>query len=371
MEYFDVLGYVSIMIISVLSTLGGFGGGGLFLPIFILIFDIEIKYSIPLSIISVFASCIGRNIYYLNKKRNIFNKRYLINHTPGIIIIAFGSITSFTGILLNEIIPKIISLGLIIVILGISFYKILRKAIKMKKQSQQPQLDLEQVTVNNTNINQKGDTKLNLLKFNLLMFFTYIVISLYVYSIKQQERCSNSFYQLLILQILTMTFIGIVNIKYLVNDHQSKVNNNYYFADGDVKWNFKEVFQLALASCVSGLCSTYLGIGPGIILSPVLFSIGMTPKILVTSAPLFMMYGTAIAITQFIIFDRIKYEYTGYSFIASLLGSFIGVIINRFNRQYLIVFLLAFLIACSAISLLIKLIVTSEFDDLKFNSICD
>lgn len=382
----ELFGYVFISLISALSTVAGFGGGGLFLPIFILLFDIKIKYAIPLSVISVFASCVCRNIYYLNKKysKNEFKNRFLINHTPGIIIITFSAITSFIGVLLHELIPKFISLILIIIILSISFYKITRKAFNLKKQyfiQKKMDEDLQRNIQRGLairvipKVNQKkGDTFCDSFVFNLFMLFIVGAMSFLVYTIKSKEKCSSSFYVTLIMQIGIILFFGGCYSVYLLDNFSKKRKNNYNFVPGDILWNSKKVRILALASCASGLCSTYLGIGPGIILSPVLFSIGMTPKTLVVSAPLFMMYDTAIAIIQFIIVHRIKYQYAAFALTASSIGTLIGIIINKyiidkFKKQYLIVFLLALLIMCSAVSLITKLIIENDFS-IDFGSIC-
>ena len=109
------------MICSLLASSAGIGGGSLLTPFIIAVFDFKIHEAIPLSKVTVFATCLVSFISNLNVKHPKRDAFALDYDVAGIILpcILYGSTI---GITLNKILPfSIILIGLILVLLLSTF----------------------------------------------------------------------------------------------------------------------------------------------------------------------------------------------------------------------------------------------------------
>ena len=56
----DYVGFTCMIVGLILAAGGGIGGGGILVPIYILIFDFPVKHSIPLASVTVFGGAIAK-----------------------------------------------------------------------------------------------------------------------------------------------------------------------------------------------------------------------------------------------------------------------------------------------------------------------
>jgi len=118
----DILGIFIILICSILASSTGIGGGSLLTPFIIYVFGFDTHEAIPLSKLTVFATCLVSFFTTLNVKNPKRDAFALDYNVAGIILpnILFG--TSI-GITLNKMLPSLIILIGLIFVLLISTYK--------------------------------------------------------------------------------------------------------------------------------------------------------------------------------------------------------------------------------------------------------
>ena len=68
--YNDIYTSIAVFFISIITTIGGVGGGGLLIPTFLLLDKFSLTESIPLSIITIMGDTLVR-LFYLYPKKNI------------------------------------------------------------------------------------------------------------------------------------------------------------------------------------------------------------------------------------------------------------------------------------------------------------
>ncbi len=112
--------------------------------------------------------------------------------------------------------------------------------------------------------------------------------------------------------------------------------------------------RLSLASLVAGTLATSLGIGGGIIYNPLLMSIGVPPLVSAATTMYVVMYRSLGSLLQFIILDRIMYDYAvwlGFWVVIATAGGIILVNrkVTKSGDQSVVVFILGGLILCGAI----------------------
>ncbi|MBA42656.1 MAG: hypothetical protein CMF62_01430 [Magnetococcales bacterium] len=393
----DIITGILIIIVSALATIGGVGGGGILIPLYILLTGLPLDNAIPLAIISILGNTIIRVLYFFNKKRPMsLNKRFLINMSPILLIVPFDSATSFFGVLLSRWTPTIITLIVIIIVLTLTFYNVSKKAYKLYQYENSltdshlnsecimidgidielNTNDLEQARRNRINERKTGDEYVLNIMFMLMAFFTMVIFGIFSFTRNLLEPCSSYYWIQISMQILIALLIGRFMIFIVRRDNEEKIIRNYFFMDGDIQWNFQNISSLILGSSVTGFLSTYMGIGGGMIMNPILISIlKMSPQVVVATSSVSTFFSSLISTINYVTSDQILWDYAIYFFIASLIGSFIGIKISSYlisilQRQSVMAFVLAIIILISTILLLINTLLNNSLNNFEFGDIC-
>jgi len=118
----EVIGLIFIIVGSALSNAGGIGGGGLLIPILILILKFETHEAIPISKLMIFTGALTAFIMGLNNKHPYRDAIALDYNIAGVLIpmILFGTIV---GVTLNKVMPFSVILICLSFVLVINTYK--------------------------------------------------------------------------------------------------------------------------------------------------------------------------------------------------------------------------------------------------------
>ena len=93
------------------------------------------------------------------------------------------------------------------------------------------------------------------------------------------EMCSVTYWVLVGLSFPIVGVIMIIIAIYLLIDYRKKVRNGHKFVQGDVKWNWINVTLYPGACLIAGILASMLGIGGGMIKSPLLLLLGSDPAV--------------------------------------------------------------------------------------------
>jgi uncharacterized membrane protein YfcA len=129
----DKWGLVSASLAVMIAAGGGIGGGGMLVPIYILVMGFTAKYAIPLSNVTVFGGALG-NTSVNWKKRHPLADRPLIDWD---LILMMEPLTiggALIGSLLNKILPEGVIVIMLVVLLTFIAYTTLAKAASMYKE---------------------------------------------------------------------------------------------------------------------------------------------------------------------------------------------------------------------------------------------
>ena len=113
----DILLMIGVFSISIITTVGGVGGGGLLIPLYTLSGSFNINTAIPLTIITILGDTLVRIFYLYNKPHPLCEKRDIIYFYPLLIITLFDANTSFFGVILSGYTPDIITISSLIFVL--------------------------------------------------------------------------------------------------------------------------------------------------------------------------------------------------------------------------------------------------------------
>ena len=118
----EIVGLLCIIVGSALSNAGGIGGGGLLIPILILILKFETHEAIPISKLMIFTGALTAFIMGLKNKHPYRDAVALDYNIAGCLIpmILFGTIV---GVTLNKVMPFSVILICLSFVLIINTYK--------------------------------------------------------------------------------------------------------------------------------------------------------------------------------------------------------------------------------------------------------
>lgn len=240
-----LLQVISILLAGVLSTIAGVGGGGILLPIYIYLLNFEINEAIPLTIITILGNCVVRFFYLYNKKILNMKKRFLVDILPCLIIVPFDGNVSFIGIYLSLYLPKIVNLFCVVLVMLVLFVKTVKKYIVRYKNEKKNEiiycvdgisLPIREENYVETNIGENIVERNNLVMY---LFFCIFLTSIFSYVINIFDRFSIEYNILLFLQLLTLGYISIKNVKKVVKIYDNRRKNNFSFIPNDIRWNKK------------------------------------------------------------------------------------------------------------------------------------
>lgn len=385
----DIILSILVFLISVITTIGGVGGGGLLIPTYIFVGEFSLDEAIPLSVITILGDTLVRIFNLYLRKHPMNNKRYLIDMMPILLIVPFDGNFSFLGVILSEVMPNSITLGVIILILGLTFYKSIVKAIKtfLKENEYLDSNNLELVIIDGIgeyfNVNKleeykfsngTGDSLSDKIKKTLIIFFTIVVISVFCILRSFQDKCSLINICNIISQFLVVGIISYCIILYIKKDYERKRLNNYIFLEGDIIWNNANITKFIIIASLTGILSTYMGIGGGMLITPIMIQVGMIPEVVIATGSITTFFSSLISTLNYLLVGRLNLNYGILLSIMSMLGSLVGLklsdlILNRLKRQSILIFIVSLILLISGV-MLVNSVIMNDLGDFKISNYC-
>mmetsp|Transcript_60 Transcript_60/g.118 ORF Transcript_60/g.118 Transcript_60/m.118 type:complete len:577 (-) Transcript_60:10-1740(-) len=126
----DIIGFLCAALGLIVAAGGGIGGGGILVPIYILIFGFLPKHAIPLSNVAVFGGAIA-NTMRNSRKRHPVVDRPLIDWDLIVVMEPPTLAGALIGANLNKMLPETIIAIMLVILLALTSYFTLEKARKM------------------------------------------------------------------------------------------------------------------------------------------------------------------------------------------------------------------------------------------------
>ena len=109
---------------------GGIGGGGVLVPIYILVMKFTPKYAIPLSNVTVFGGAVANTVLNMSKRHPLAD-RPLVDWDLILVMEPLTIAGALLGAFLNKLLPEAILVISLVALLSFTAYETLKKAIRM------------------------------------------------------------------------------------------------------------------------------------------------------------------------------------------------------------------------------------------------
>jgi Sulfite exporter TauE/SafE len=126
LEVGDYFGFIAAVVALLIAAGGGIGGGGLLVPIFLLVMDFPVKHAVSLSNVTVFGGAVANALLNAQKTHPLAN-RPLIDWNLLAMMEPLTMVGALIGADLNEILPDVVVVVLLVLLLGYTGIKTLEK----------------------------------------------------------------------------------------------------------------------------------------------------------------------------------------------------------------------------------------------------
>lgn len=375
---YDYWGFGLMSAMTAIAAGGGIGGGGVLVPILILVMGFTIKAAIPLSSCTIFGGAvfhICRNLFRRHPKadRPLIDWNFITLMQP--MLITGAVIGSFV----NKMVPDWVLAVLLFVILTITAVKTFKNGMK-KWQKEHEEIELREslaasgvgleMTSEDPLLEQTPELAALLEEDKHFPFFKVFVITLVFVGVvglnvaKGSEaagfmpfgvKCGTEAFWALSLAVIPWCFVcWYICRTIILNQYHARIAAGWTFHDGDVEWDETRTVHYPLVSVGAGLIAGMFGIGGGIINGPLMVELGFVPDVAAATGATMLLFTSTTSSIMYILFDMLNYEYAAVLVPLGLVSTLVGQLVfnkvmHYYKRDSLIVFVIAFIVAASAV----------------------
>jgi len=383
-----------------IAAAGGIGGGGILVPILILVLELSPKHAIALSNLTILGGAIANTILNSRKQHPTLD-RTLIDWD---IIVMMEPLTIFGavfGSLLSKVLPSFVLTVMLVLVLACIGYRTLKKGVSTWKKetvylSEASNADskprrkpskngtsnsVKPSTVDDGSSNkhvEDSDTESEC-SYQALgtpetdeiphMWWKIFLLTLCFAGtcaltvLKGGGRfasplgvvCGSLNFWLLYFSSLPWVFAFVAYFRReLVAEYRQKVESGHTFVSGEVKWDSQNSLKFPIVCAAAGLMAGLFGVGGGIVKGPLMLEMGVPPAVSSATAAAMILYTSAAACLSYAVFGMLDMTYGPLFFILGLIFTGLGQTcvgrwVKKSERQSPIIFSIGTVLVLSSL----------------------
>ncbi|KAI8028755.1 Sulfite exporter TauE/SafE family protein 3 [Camellia lanceoleosa] len=366
-----VLGSVIGFFGAALGSVGGVGGGGIFVPMLTLIIGFDPKSSTAISKCMIMGAA-GSTVYYNLRLRHPTLDMPLIDYDLALLFQPMLMLGISIGVTFNVMFADwMVTVLLIILFLGTSS-KALFKAIEtwkketMMKKEAAKQLESESKALDvsgeeykplpsgpGASANEEVPLQYNIYWKELgLLVFVWVAFLAVQVMMTYTVTCSVKYWILNFLQVPIAVSVTLYEAICLYKGTRVIASKGKEITN----WKAHMLFLYCCCGIVAGMVGGLLGLGGGFILGPLFLELGIPPQVASATSTFAMVFSSSMSVVQYYLLKRFPVPYAAYFVLVATIAAFTGQhvvrrVIALLGRASIIIFILALTIFVSAISL--------------------
>ncbi|XP_047073376.1 sulfite exporter TauE/SafE family protein 3-like isoform X2 [Lolium rigidum] len=370
---------------AALGSIGGLGGGGIFVPMLILIIGFDPKSSAAMSKCMIMGTAVSTVYCNLKVKHPTFDMP-VIDYDLALLIQPMLMLGVSIGVICNVVFPDWLVTVLLIILCivtstkaflkGVETWKketiIKREEAKQSEQtceeeqeymalsagpdaaSQTETLPVQDHYRNNETPSAEAVSiwknvywkEVGLLAFVWVAFLALQVTKNYM------ATCSMWYWVLNLLQIPVSVGVAMYEAVCLVQGKRMISSNT----NEQTSLKARQLLVYCFLGVTAGVVAGMLGVGGGAIMGPLFLELGVPPQVSSATATFAMMFSSSMSVVEYFLLNRFPVPYalffTTLAFFAAIVGQRVArKLIGLLGRASLIIFILSFTIFISALSL--------------------
>ncbi|THU62128.1 hypothetical protein C4D60_Mb01t01880 [Musa balbisiana] len=380
-----VLGSAIAFAGSALGSIGGVGGGGIFVPMLVLIIGFDLKTSAAISKCMIMGAA-GSTVYYNLRFRHPTLDLPIIDYDLALLFQPMLMLGISIGVAFNVVFAEwMITAILVILFLGTSTKAFLKGLETWKKETvllkdaarhldsstnlkDGPELEYaplpEGPLANEQPKSSASGAVLTIVPIEENIYVKELMLLLIVwvgFLVIQIIKVKRSTYCMLVSMSAGQCFISEVPIAAALTLYEAIClyrGKRTIASTGKQEMNWRP-HQLVFYCCcgvIAGVVGGLLGLGGGFILGPLFIELGVPPQVASATSNFVMAFSSSISVVQYYLLDRFPVPYSAYLLCVATLAAVAGQHMVRkmiilIGRASLIIFILALTILVSAIGI--------------------
>lgn len=386
MDTSDYVGVVCAMFGLVVAAGGGIGGGGMLVPIYVLVMGFKPKFAIPLSNFTVLGGAIT-NVCMNASKRHPLADRSLVDWDLLMLMEPQTLAGALVGGFVNKLAPELLITVMLVVLLAATADRTLKKGIKLYKKESEKIAQLSQLAkaeaeeadaeaqeslLDDEKQPAKPSRELVAIldeermaappwKAGVLlgMFVLIVAINLAkgggAFPSPLGIACgSREFWAATALMFGCLIAISAFIRRYLVDRTADKDRLGYEYVDGDFHWDASATLKYPSICFFAGMCGGLFGIGGGIVNGPLMLELGVLPSVASATTACMILLTSTTAATTFLVFGLVQLDYAARLFWVGIGATAVGqlgmsYIIKKSGRSSYVAFSIGAVVLLSCV----------------------
>ncbi|CAH2059042.1 unnamed protein product [Thlaspi arvense] len=361
---------------SACGTVGGVGGGGIFVPMLTLILGFDTKSAAAISKCMIMGAS-ASSVWYNVRVRHPTKEVPILDYDLALLFQPMLLLGITVGVSLSVVFPYwLITVLIIILFVGTSSRSFF-KGIEMWKEETLLKNELEKQHQGST-VNSRGEllidtvyeplypreekSELEIIRSNLKLKRLLVLVTVWfaflLIQINEIKVCSTIYWVLFIVQFpVALAVFGFEAVRLIRENKKRLINGNTEsICEATIEWTPLSLIFCALCGLIGGIVGGLLGSGGGFVLGPLLLEIGVIPQVASATATFVMMFSSSLSVVEFYLLGRFPIPYALYLMFVSILAgfwgqSFIRKLVAILKRASIIVFVLSGVICASALTM--------------------
>jgi len=352
---------------TALAASGGIGGGGLLVPLFILVEDFEADLASPLSSATITGGAIVGYAIYCRRWHPLFPviQRPLIDYETVLIILPSLLTGTMIGTIFDKVLPLWFIMTMLFLLLGFTTFRTCQKGIETLEnesdasdsaplQGQDTKIDDDDLASGEEDVEGTRFPTRTLLLIVAFWFFVFLIAMLKgghdMPSLLPFVRCNNTGYWVLQLFCWSSMFVVFIMVRHQILNHSDGG------LDGDIVWTPRNSITLPLICLPCGIFAGLLGVGGGMVVGPLLLELGARHSMITATSTFTILVTASSSAAQFVLMGKLPIYYALFFAMIGGIGTGVGQIaveriIKRLNSTSIIVFGISAVICTSTIAM--------------------
>lgn len=368
-----------------LAMSAGVGGGGIFVPLGVILLRFASKPSTGLSQASIFGASLAGFIINI-RRRHPLADRPVIDLDMALFLAPMEMAGALLGIMIQKVLPVWAVIVLMAVILGFTAYKTFtkgfktlkkelaaRKKVQVSKADDSP-ADRTLTEVSEVHVPETGTKDLEVLQaveleqcgteskldvspklaweesasnlptaqewlardaripirscVLLLVMWAFLVVILVIKGGKGTtgvvEYCSPGYWICTAAGFIWLICFSLFTGHSAVSKTIQKSAVAYPFVDGDVIWTWSKFRFYCFITFLAGVVAGLIGIGGGMVLGPMMLQLGILPQVSSATTATMIVLTSSVAALMYVTAGTVPVTYAVFFFTVAFIGAFVG-----------------------------------------------
>jgi len=387
----DVAGFVCAALGLVIAAGGGIGGGGMLVPIYVLVMGFKPKFAIPLSNMTVLGGAIA-NVAMNARKRHPLADRALVDWDLLVLMEPLTLAGALAGGFANKIAPELVITVLLVVLLYLTSERTVKKGLKLYAKESAAFSAMADARVALDDAERQEETKglldddggepkgvddekraaLDRILAEERRAFppdkVAVLAGMFVLTVAMNlakgggafpspfgiECGTASYWALTAAMFGALVAISLAVRAYLVKRTETKDACGYAYVEGDFHWDSSTTLKYPCVCFFAGVCAGLFGIGGGIVNGPLMLELGVLPPVAGATTACMILLTSTTAATTFLTFGLVQLDYAKRLFWVGVGATAVGQLlmtrlVKKTGRQSYVAFSIGAVVSLSTV----------------------